>query len=53
MTQHSQDDLWRDFPKTARMVSGRRVTSCSMTRAAIRPTPLVLRRLWRKAYSSR
>ena len=28
-----------------RMVNGWRTTSCSMTRAAIRPTPLVLRRL--------
>jgi hypothetical protein len=36
-----------------RMVSGGRATSCSMTRAAMRPTPLVLRRLWRNAYSSR
>ncbi len=36
-----------------RMVSGWRATSRSMTRAAIRPTPLVLRRLWRKANSSR
>ena len=36
-----------------RMVSGGRMTSCSMTRAAMRVTPLVLRRLCRKANSSR
>ena len=35
------------------IVSGGRATSCSMVRAAMRPTPLVLRRLKRKANSSR
>ena len=36
-----------------RIVLGGCTTSFSITRAAIRPTPFVLRRLWRKANSSR